>query len=339
MGLVVKIILILNLNTLLFAQSLIPFTAKVPTAALVYFTKDAEISYYKKRSHTFDMVAKNKTTQLLKLDEEFHLWPHASYLEKRIVFEVDPTYYSHLNIKKDNDLYLSQIGSNEIELIGRGIQPKLHLADTWISFYSPSRKRIFFYHAPSKELKFNIEVNNPINPYFIPQVEMINPQTIVYTDVNQKSQTAALVFNPISESFEPLYQTTQADSFLSLCNAQSQLVIADFSQKQGNLSALHIALNLKDSPPYQTKQIYQNDSAHIGSITCKETDNLIYFIKSFSSNPSSLLPSDLVRFNLSEMKYEKISHNSNINQVYLMGGEVFASQKSKILILNEEGSQ
>ena len=82
---------------------------------------------------------------------------------------MDEKYFSLINPNKNKQIYLLDLISLKIKKIAEGTNPKLHLSDSWLSYYKAKQKKIYFSKLTMPPKEITISLNAGLNPYFSPQ--------------------------------------------------------------------------------------------------------------------------------------------------------------------------
>ena len=143
-----------------FGTSIVMATPKLQTKqaiqSLRYLSKDGSLTYLQQRSGSLIMSTNFSTTSILNKKQNTQYFLSTSNDAKKIAVEVDETYFNQINLLKTNEIYVGDIGKNNLVKITDGRFPRLQLGDQWLLVYNPLEKTIENYYINDKKLNFKL---------------------------------------------------------------------------------------------------------------------------------------------------------------------------------------
>lgn len=301
-------------------------------------SRDGIFTYFQNRSGSLFLSTNYKLTQIVKGNYEAFYSLHSSPTRKKIIIEADSEYYSGNRLLHNNSLYLINFGDTKLKKIGEGIEPRLHLQDTWISYFNPDTKSIIFQSLKNFSTNFSIKLKNSINKYFIPEAIMINEEDIFFTDLNSKGNSAILLFNRSSQKFIPLLKTEVAGVKIEMCLRPPNLFIGQFGHHDVIYGSEIGKLNIEKSKDFtQIKMLYKSLKNDFGNIECHNNDNLLYFIQDQSPTiNSAAVKSELASVHTDTGALKTVSDLGQVTQVVNIDGKILIPFRGEFYIINGE---
>lgn len=332
--------LILSLFSTSFTLAKIsPFVPKFPMTGLLYVSQDAEKAYYLKNSGDITLIKNSKSFTIFSGVIESSVNATTSIAEKRVAFEIDSNSFTNFNIRKNNPLYITDFGSEKVELVGEGRSPKLHLEDLWLSFYDYQKSTLEFVFLPDKNKKLTIKLNNGSNPYFLPTPIMPNMETILYNDINNQGLMALMSFSSTSNKFDLILKATTPHNRFEYCLIDRKIIIGDFTTEPNGTNRLLVGNVDEKNFQKNLRVIYQDKDPHIGSLQCSLTAQKVYFIKSFSAQSNLISQNDVMSFDIIKYDLKKITNNANVTDLFAMGKYLMTTTSEGLSIVTDEAIQ
>lgn len=281
-----------------------------------FISNDGDITYFQKNSGSL-YVSKSYSTKQIFQDIKFTQYSViSSPSKKKVVISKDKNYFSELNLKKENDLFVADYGTINTSQIGRGTQPELHLDDTWVSFYSEDKNHLFFQSLLIPQKKYTIPTTASPNSFFQFSRVMIEESMIIYTDETNDKFSQVILIYPQTNQKQVLYQSSFQGASLSLCRDQNYIVISEFSKNDINKGSSIMVANTKESPALKKiNTVYNSKSNDLGQSLC--LDGKIYFLK--SSGEKRIFPKqDLFSIDLKTSTITRHTKNRNLQSLFAM---------------------
>ena len=307
-----------------WGKSKLPILATKQTIHnLRFISQDGKYTYYQQSSGKLSLSTNYTVHNLLQGEKNSNFGIYTSYAGKKLLISMDTNYHTFYGVRHLYEIYESDIGQQQINKIGSGIDPRLHLADTWASYYNPYTRSIHFHDLKSKTLQFQITIFNKRNPYFIPDVVMLNEKSVLFTDLNQDGVPGIILFQRDNETLTAVYKHKSNITKLELCSNETHLFIGQFGlEKDSSIFATSKAKPLWDKLPV----VYQSAQADLGNMICTATH--LFFIKATAEHESeaaSILLQDSSLSVLSDLKH--------VTQLTEMGGRILIPYHGKHYLL------
>lgn len=333
MGLKIKFfIFILFLLNIAFSDEGPPvlFT-KQPSAYVRFISKDGTYTYYLTRSGSLMLSTNYQSQEVIKGVPGTNYLISSSPTRKMLLFTMDQNYFDFMSQREANTIYKMGFGKTDAQKIGYGLDPKLHLEDTWASYFNIQENAINFQNLTSEALKFKIIINNQINPYFIPQVIMLDKDSAIYTDLSQKGIPAISIFKRSEKRAQILLKGTSPFEKIEFCLKDNQLVVGYFGFDKSKVGSTIDLIPLNDLRESIKKNIYKSEKNDIGNLVCDFEKDNIYFIKNFSSNLNQVY--EVVSLNINTKEEKKLTEILNATQILSMDDKLLLNAFGKTYVL------
>ena len=299
-----------------------------------FVSNDGKISFYQKRNGGLAFSKNFKISEVLKGTPQINYSVIAGN-EKKIFLLIKSTFYltAH-SIRNTPDLYTFKAEDKSIRYLGRGLSPRMHLLDTWASFYNPHQKQILIKSLVNSLLNSSIKINSTKNPFFIPEVAMIDNNRILYTDVNEKGHIALFLYTRSNKKSDVLYRPQDAGIKIELCTIKENLYLGKFPLngigRESQILEFNLKTPLDDS---HGRIIYESSSSDYGNLICSSQIKKIFFIKVFPYGKSSYeYSSEVVELDPKTKQIQNLSQEKNITQIIEMDGRILIPHNGKLLI-------
>jgi hypothetical protein len=240
--------------------------------------------------------------------------------------------HTFLSTRLSEKIFLLNFGEASPREVGKGISPSLHLEDNWISFYDPYQRIIHFEHTTNSALKFSLKLNNKINPYFIPQVVMVDESTIYYTDISDNGNFGLIEFKRNIDKSELIFKANSPTQRLEINKCNDNFILSElpmpFSNENTTISYVKTN-NVKDIA--KREKVYSSDLSDLGHITCDYLNGSIYFIKNTGKDKLSYF--DIATLNLNTKKVEVLTDLKTVSTIINMDSLIITFDRGKYLII------
>jgi hypothetical protein len=324
----INLFFILSLN----AAELPAFLTKHSSDTLRYVSYNGRITYLQKKPGLLALVSDFKSTDVLneKFNNDFRI--NGSSAKKRLIIESIPNSQSDLSFLKNHEIFVVDYGNSQTRKIGQGKNPKLHLKDEWLSFFDQSKKIIHLQNLIT-EKKYEIKPTQQLNPFFIPDIQMVNPLSVVYSDVNDSGHSAIVSFNLITQNSTILYKSPHKGTKIEICRGEDYLGFGEFPY-EGLFRNSHIQLS-KTSETEELRgftMLYESVNGDNGNMICLKDH--IYFIKTTDQNSEiNHRTTEAAKINLKDQKLEVLSNLKNVSQIIEMDGRVMIPFRGEFYVL------
>lgn len=267
--------LLISLN--IYAAELPRFLTKQSIDSIRFITMDGRHAYVKKGPGVLGVVSSFRGTDFLTEPATSDFLMRGSRFRQRLLIEVIPNTHNEYNLLKNNKILVVDWGGSQVKEIGYGQKARLHVRDEWVTYYQAYEKIIFIQNVITQK-KYQIRLSNKANPFFTPDVEMVNPETVVYTDINETGYSGLISYNLLTQKSTVIYRSPQTATKLELCQHDDYLGVGEFPFEGVNRGSKILQIKLGDSTNlagYST--IYSSSEQDIGNIICLRDS--MYFIK------------------------------------------------------------
>lgn len=316
--------LIVTVSSILFAETLYTHTLKTKQAIenIRFISNDSKYTYFQKNSGELSLSANFSTRPVFKDTANTHYIIHHSNDRLRLIVTKDKEYYSFFSPKKELDIFVIPFGEKDATYIGKGRNPKLHLRDSWITYFSPLTNILHFQEIEGDKRKYQVMLQAPAQSFHSPDVVMINDRLFVYTDLDGEFLAKTLTFYPQTKQKETIYQAATPGQYQQLCLIKNQMIISEFSKTFLEPNSVIMKVDIKQSPTLKAlKPLYNQATRDLGRIHCLK--DRIYFLKERATSKTHTLPLQDI-FSVNYLTAELLQHTSgqNFNQIFDMDGRL-----------------
>ncbi|MEX0798704.1 MAG: hypothetical protein WD025_04640, partial [Bacteriovoracaceae bacterium] len=303
-----------------------------------FISRDGKFTYYQRRSGDLQ-VSSNYSNELVMEGSKFTEYlVISSNKRKKLLISKDSSFHSQMSHLKTNDIFVTDFGASAPALAASGVNPKLHLEDAFMSYYLPEEKKINIQRLAGEKKTLSIELVNSVNPFYLPQVFMLSPNDVVYSDINSKGHEGLLAYSFLDKKIKPLYKSSYPGSKIEACFEEQNLYVGEFvrGKRQGGSKILKIPLyNNQDFQSF--KVLYQSQQGDLGNMVCQ--DDKIFFIKTLSYNQElNLKETEVASLSLKTGEVEILSNLKYVTQLVDMDGSVMAPYRSQYYIVKGEAA-
>jgi hypothetical protein len=251
---------------------------------------------------------------------------------KKMIVTQSENIHTFLSTRLSEKIFLLNFGEASPREVGKGISPSLHLEDNWISYFDPYQRIIHFEHTTNSALKFSLKLNNKINPYFIPQVVMVDESTLYYTDISDNGNYGLIEYKRNIDKSELIFKATSITQRLEINKCNDNFILSElpmpFTNENTTISFLKIN-NVKNIT--NREKAYSSDLNDLGHITCDYVTGSIYFIKNTGKEKLSYF--DIASLNLNTKKLDVLTDLKTITTIINMDGLIISFDRGKYLII------
>ena len=260
-------------------------STKQDVTNLRFLSQDGKFTYYQRRSGAL-IFSTNFSVQDAIVESVGTYYDIVSTpARKYLAVKAQENKFRFLDIVSRSKIYALEYGTHKSIFLGLGDAPQLHLGDTWISFYEKYKRELWFINITNTVLKFKIKLPKKKNPYFLPSAVMLNDQTILYVDQNEKGMDGLIRFDRSTGKKTVLHKQEDPFQRLEICEGPQSLFLGIFdlhSYNRGSRILSSKKTSLKFTP------IYSSEFSDLGGIVCNTEDQKIYFIKAFENGSTEL---------------------------------------------------
>ncbi len=302
-----------------------------------YISDDGKYTYYQRSNGIFQFSTNYKVEEVIRLSERTQFNLLATSKHKFLLLEADEHYNDYLSLKSKPQLYIIEYGTKNIKKIGEGIAIGLHLNDQYLSYYDPNTRSITLLNHLNPSIKTNIKLANSKNPYFIPQVVMLDVDTIVYTDLNKDGIPGILIHKVNSSKTSVLEKLDTPNKQIEICLNEDKLFIGEYGlDPLTNGSTISFLTGSKLNIESK-KIIYQSEENDLGSMKCSLDNKSLYFIKT-SRAENGKITFDAAEINIETKDVQILSDIHFATNLVIMDGKLLLPYQNKHYVIRGEGN-
>jgi hypothetical protein len=302
---------------------------------LRFVSNDGEFIYIMKRSGVLGMV-NNFNTYDVAIDQDgTNFLVSGSRFKNRLIIATVPRLNRELNVNKLHNISVVGRGKLQLTSVGEGITPKLHLNDEWISYYIPTQKKIVIQNVLTQKKHF-IQLSSRVNLFFRPAVEMINDQTVLFTDLSEQNNITLQQYNLASKKSIIIYRSPQNATRMEVCSNKDYLAFGEFpfDQVQRSSQILFIQFS-KTSNLAGYESLYKSENPDLGQMICLK--DKIYFIKTRNFQKKiNYKTTEVAKINLRNKSIEIISHLRNVSRLIEMDDRILIPFRGEYFVVEGE---
>lgn len=305
--------------------------AKQAVANIRFLSQDGKFTYYQKRSGSLLYSSNYKVIEMIKGEIGTQYTLLGSNARKKIIIMQNQSFHNFYSLRAKEKLFIVDFGETSVREIGLGSSPRLHLDDSWMSYYDYYKKVLSFENTTNSALKFSIKLNNRINPYFSPQVVMSDDNTVYYTDLGETGDVGLIEYKRNTGKSEILFKTKTPMVKAEICLHQNSLILGIFGinfSKEGSIIS-KAKLPITDFSKRET--IYSSAVNDSGQLVCNFSEDVITFIKNYGT--TDLPHTDLVDLDPKTKELKLLSELKTVTSVLNMDGTLLTLEKGKYYIV------
>lgn len=325
-------IILLIYSTTLFAQKLPELQTKQALDNIRLISKDGKFTYYQQRSGDLQMATNYANKIILKNPKGTHYLLKSTQARKKISIEMIKNFYKRLDFFALNEIFLMDFGKTEAEPIAQGTHPLLHLQDRWLSYFHPRQKKIFLQNLSVRTNPLSIQLRNSVNPYFVPQVIMPTPDTVLFTDINKQGYMAIQMYTLSEKKISTVYKSKFPGLRLDFCTLEEKLYVGEFSYDGVNLGSSIMQIPLFNNPNFKKlTPLYQSDLPDIGHLICDKES--LYFIKTTKFDDKiNLKTTEALKLDLATNKTKILTSLQYVTNIIAMDGMILVPFRDRYYV-------
>lgn len=316
----------------LHAAELPYFLTKHAPETLRFISMDGRYAYVQKKPGVLGLVSSFRSVDFLSVPNQSDFLVKASRFKKRLAIEVIPNAHDEYNLLKQHKIFVVDYGNSSPREVGQGRSARLHWGDEWISYYDAYEKTLRVQNLVTQK-RYDIRLSKKANPFFVPDVEMVSSNTLIYTDINEAGFAAMISYNLITKSSNVVYRAPQTATRLELCQQENYIAIGEFPYDGVSRGSkiLHIKTsNVINLAGYTT--MYSSIEQDIGNIVCLPES--IYFVKTMTQDKQlNFRVTEAVKLDLRSQQIEAKSDLKHVTQLIEMDGRVLIPLRGQFLVL------
>jgi len=324
-------LLILNLNPR--AETKLPeLITKQDKKNIRYISDDGKYTYYQRSNGIFQFSTNYKVEEIIKLAEytQFNLITGSAH--KFMILEANEHYNDYLSLKSKSKIYIIEYGTKNIKKIANGVPLGLHLNDQYISYYDPYSRSLVVQNHINPSIKTTIPLANDMNPYFVPEVVMIDIDTVIYTDLNKKGIPGILIHKINSGKTQILEKFDTPNKQIEICLKGNKLFLAQYGLDPLTSGSSISYFKTKKLSIDTRTVIYQSKENDIGSLKCNFDDNSIYIVKTARSE-NGKITYDAAEINIESKNVQNLSDIHFVTSLVVMDGKLLIPYQNKHYVI------
>ena len=311
-----------------------PLISKQIPGRMRYISDDGKVSFYQKRNGALAFSTNFNVSEILSGPSQTYYFVISGSENKTFLLIKDEFFLTSNSIRNTPSIYAFHLKDKSPRYWGKGISPKLHLLETWGSYYNPHQKKIYIKSLINSILDFNLNINSTKDPFFIPEVLVLDNNRILFTDVNKTGHITLLLFTRSTKKIDVFYRPKLPGKRIELCTLKDRLYLGEFPLNGMNNGSQITEINLETSLDYSKGRIiYESPYSDYGSLICFPQTNKLYFIKVFYQGKNHYeYFSEAVELDSANKKIKKISEERHVTQLIQMDGRILVPHRGKFLI-------
>ena len=320
------------LTTLLQAAELPRFLTKHSIDSLKYISMDGRYAYVEKRPGVLGLVSSFRSVDFLSTKESSDFIVTDSRHKQRLAIEVVPNLHTVYSLTKNHDIFVVDWGGSKAQEVGKGRAPRLHLQDEWISYYDIVSKTIHLQNIITQK-KYEIRPSSKNNSFYIPEVEMVSSDTVVYSDVNEKGMSAVVSFNLNTQKGTIIYKSAQSGTRIELCQHKGYLAFGEFPYEGVSRGSQIMQIKLTGSTNLAGHAtIYDSVGQDLGNLVCQE--DAIFFVKTVGQDKAlTIKKTEAARLDLKTQVVQIKSNINTVSHLINMDGRILIPHRGDFLVV------
>ncbi len=243
-------------------------------------------------------------------------------------------FHQKFNPNRDHDIFLMPYGGDTVNSIGKGIAPNLHLTGNFISFFKPTKNIIKLKKLSLPTKSIEIPLPQPANPFFRPDVRMINENEAIIYQQNSSGIGIITIYDIKNKQEKIIFKAKDYQSRLEICLKSNDLFIftSVYLQTKNATSKL-IRFSMNNN---KIETLYESKKFDLGMMACKIDKENIFFIKNYGQMKKNYF--DVARFNIKNTSLDKVTNEDYITNIFEMDGRLIAVSNGIQMLLIGDNS-
>ena len=307
-------------------------STKQAISNLRFVSQDGKFTYYQRRSGTLLLSSNYKVVEILQGNPGTNYTLSATTARKKILIVQNAHFHDYLSVRQGDKIYTVNYGEETPQFIAEGVDPKLHLNDEWISYFSAKSRELNLQNISNSVLSFQLKLNNIRNPYFQPFVAMIDSGTVLYTDLNEIGITGLLLFNRKENKSSLIAKVDRADQVFDFCLNDKFL----YRLERGiNDSTFGTRLHQYPRTDFKLENgvlLYQSSFNDLGQLDCHAQADKVYFIKN-TTDKADDGRYEVASLTLSSKKVDVLSDLNFATQMINLDGRILIPYRGQYYVI------
>lgn len=314
------------------AAELPRFYTKHSAETLRFISMDGRYAYVQKKAGVLGLVSNFRSVDFLSENNSNSFLVKGSRFKTRLVIESIPNAHDEMSLLNNHKIYVVDYGNSMSREIGYGRGAKLHYNDEWITYFDIRTKVIKVQNLLTQK-KYEIIVSKKANPFFIPEIELVSANKLIYTDINESGSSALISFDLATKGSTVLYKSTQNATRLELCSHETYLAVGEFPYDGVSRNSKISFAKLTDLNSLGgTTSLYSSVEQDVGNMVCL-TDS-IYFVKTINHDKDlNYKVTEAVRLDVKTQNLEAKTSLKHVSQIIEMDGRVMIPLRGVFYVL------
>lgn len=297
------------------------FLTKHAIESVRFMSKDGRYAYVTKKAGVLGMVSSFRSVDFISEPNTSDFTVQGSRFQKRLVIEVIPNLHNELNVIKPHKIFVVDFGNTQSREVGKGINAKLHVLDEWLTYYQPMERTIQVRNLLT-DRSYAVKLSPKLNPFFVPEVEMVSGESIIYTETSDKGHVSLVNYSLSTQRSTVIYRSPHTGTHLSLCQDKGHLTFGEFPYDDIARESTIMTVKVTSGTNLAGfSTIYNSNDGDIGNLVC--TENSVYFIKSLVTvKAMNHKTTELARLDLKTSRVEALTELGSVTQVINMDGRI-----------------
>lgn len=330
-------IFIIFIGSCLGEINLPEMATKQATNNLRFISNDGKFSLYQRRSGSLLLSTNYNVEEVLKGKEGTQYNIISSPSRKYQLIEQNENFHTYLSIRKLNNIYVINYGQKKARLIGKGIDARLHLNDSWLSYFNPYEMTIYFVSLKTLGSSFKIKLQNTKNPYFIPHRVMLNDNSIIFSDKNENSVSGLIHFDRRGEKSSLMLKAENEFSKYEICAYKDHIYLASFGIRETSKYSSITKYSRSSFNISKGSIIYDSKYNDRGSLICDQSEDKLFFIRNTKQDTKEE-GYEASSIDISTKKVTTLSSFGWVSSIINMDGKVILPYHGKFFLLNSKKS-
>jgi hypothetical protein len=323
---------LLLFTAFLQAAELPKLLTKHAPETLRYLSMDGRYFYVQKRPGVLGLVSSFRSNDFLSDASFSDFIVTGSRFKRRLAIEIVPLAHTEFSLVKNHKIMVVSWGNTNAKEVGTGKAAKLHLNDEWITYFNALTKTLHVQNLVTDK-KYDISLSTKANPFFVPEVEMVTEDTVVYSDINESGFVALISYNLKTQKNNIIYKAPQTGTHIELCQNKGYLAIGEFPYEGVTRGSKILKININGQTNLSGfSTIYDAVAQDIGNMICMKDS--IFFIKTTGQNKElTTKTSEVAKLILKNEKIELKSEMGNVGQLVEMDERVLIPLRGEFYVV------
>lgn len=299
---------------------------------LRFVSQDGKFTYYQRRSGALLLSSNYKVVEILQGTPGTNYILSATTARKKILIVQNAHFHDYLSVRHADKIYTVNYGQETPQFIAEGVDPKLHLEDEWISYFSATSRELHLQNISNSVLNFKLKLNNIRNPYFQPYVAMIDGGTVLYTDLNELGIMGLLLFNRKENKSSLIAKVDRADQVFDFCLNDQFLYRLERGINDSTFGTRLHQYQKTDLKMENGVLLYQSSFNDLGQLDCHAEANKVYFVKNTAEKPGDA-SYEVASITLQTKKVDVLSDLNYATQMINLDGRILIPYRGQYYVI------